>query len=148
MRHPARLKLSLGSLLVLTTIAAICCAACMTPSPYTAGVMLVMTVFILVFAVQRAYYSVERRAFWLSFLVGVAVLYVFNMRNRETIAGQFFQNVVVDPIWSQMQAEYGRLNYSDAYESLYRSLHLTVALAFPAVAAFVMQFVARERREE
>ena len=96
MRHPAQLKLSMGNLLVLTTILAILSAACITPSPYTAGILLVLTLFILVFAVQRAYYSLEQRPFWLSFLIGVAILYVFNVRDRNSSAGQFFQNVVVD----------------------------------------------------
>jgi hypothetical protein len=118
MRYPLRLKLSVGNLLVLTTIAAICCAACITPSPHTAGILLVLTLFIVVFAVQRACYSVERRAFWLSFLIGVAALYVFNMRDRNSTAGQFFQNVVVDPVWSQMQHQYARPTYSDAYDCI------------------------------
>jgi hypothetical protein len=143
MPHPAALKLSVGNLLALTTIVAICCAGCLTPSPYSAGAMLVLTVVILVFAVQRACYSPPRRPFWLSFLAGVAVLLLFNVRDRTSASGQFFQNVVVDPLWSLVQHNYLGQSYSARYENFYMSLHLTTAIVVSALAAFLMQFVSR-----
>ena len=143
MPHPAALKLSVGNLLALTTIVAIYCAACLTPSPYSSGVMLVLTIFIVVFAVQRACYSPARRPFWLSFLTGVALLFLFNVRDRDHSSGQFCQNVVVDPLWSLVQHNYLGQSYSARYENFYMSLHLTTTLVIAALAAYFMQFVSR-----
>jgi hypothetical protein len=143
MPHPAAIKLSVGNLLALTTIVAICCAACLTPSAYSAGAMLVLTVVIMVFAVQRACHAPARRPFWFSFLAGVAVLLLFNVRDRSSASGQFFQNVVVDPLWSLVQHNYLGQSYSARYENFYMSLHLTTTLVIAALAAYFMQFVSR-----
>jgi len=102
-----------------------------------------IAVFVLVYAAQRAYCSIEHRMFWVSYLVGVVMAVGTMLASRDIY--ESVEVIIIDHVWTEVGHERRYENGGDEFPAFMIALMLEYALAVPAVAAYSLQFVSQKR---
>jgi hypothetical protein len=148
MEHPARL--SLRSLLVITSFLAIGCSSLVVPSVAWTIPLTAFALCLNAYGIQRAITSPEKRPFWVSFHCGVVFLFVYWFWVREVIGIDPYTDYITGPLWTRMHLDKPDNAFAPnllPYYSFQLSLNLMFAVALPAIAAYAMQFCCRSRQD-
>jgi hypothetical protein len=135
--------LTLRNMLAIIAIVAVFCSALARPSMGWVVPLQTITVFVLVYAAQRAYCSIEYRMFWISYLVGVVMAVASMLVTRDIY--ESVEVVVIDHVWTELGHEERYENGGYEFPAFMIALMLEYALAVPAVAAYSLQFVSHKR---
>lgn len=131
------------NLLAVIAIIAVFCSALARPSMGWVVPLQTIAVFVLVYAAQRAYCSIEHRMFWVSYLVGVVMAVGGMLVNRDIYNS--VEVVVIDHVWTELGHEERYEDGSYEFPGFMMALMLGYILAVPAIAAYSLQFVSRNR---
>jgi hypothetical protein len=140
---------SVRTLLVITAISAVVIATAAVPSPRWVPVLTLGGAAVVAYGIQRAVISPASRPFWLSYFGALLFLATVLSSYHDVMTADSFGFYIAGPLWELFHGEIHESNESyERFVNFAFYLRLTLAVSLPAVIAYAMTFVSRDRNAQ